>query len=67
MNRFNPSQNKMQKTGLSSKNLNDGEYLGTNMGTLSQNGKEFGITSSNSSSLKGKLQSLEVFNVITYS
>ena len=31
-NRFNPSQSTMKKTGISGKNLNDGDYMGTNLG-----------------------------------
>jgi hypothetical protein len=50
----------MKKTGLSVKNNNDGDYMGTNFGTMGQSGKEFGVNSSNSASLKGKLQTLEV-------
>lgn len=34
-NRFNPSQSTMKKTGLSGKNLNEGDYMGS-MGKLSE-------------------------------
>lgn len=47
----------MKKTGLSGKN--EGDY-GATMGGLGQSGDNFGVNSSNSASLKGKLQTLEV-------
>jgi hypothetical protein len=57
-NRFNnPTQSSMKKTGLNSK---DGEFMGSNIGGLGQSGRDFGLASSNSSSLKGRLQTLEV-------
>ncbi len=59
-NRFNmnPTQSSLKKTVMSSK---DGEFMGSNLGGMGQSGREYGVaSSSNSSSLKGKLQSLEV-------
>ena len=63
-NRFNPTQGSMKKTGQSIKNNNDGEYMGSNFGNMGQSSKEFGMNSSNSASLKGKLQTLEVLFTI---
>ena len=50
----------MKKTGFSNKNLNEGDYVGSSLGTMGQSGKDFGVNSSNAASLKGKLQTLEV-------
>ena len=61
-NRFNnPTQSSMKKTGMSSK---EGEFMASNIGGLGQSGKDFGLGSSNSSSLKGRLQTLEVSRIL---
>ena len=58
-NRFNnPTQNSMKNTGLSTKKNED--YMGSNFGNMGNSAKEFGVNNTNSSSLKGKLQTLEV-------
>lgn len=40
---------------------NEGDFMGTNLGSMGQSGRDFGINSSNGASLKGKLQTLEVY------
>lgn len=63
-NRFNnPTQSSMKKTGMSGK---DGEYMTSNLGGMGQSGRDFGLGASNTSSLKGKLQTLEVSNAYIF-
>ncbi len=57
---MNPTQNSFKKTGMSSK---EGDYMMSNLGGMGQSGKDFGVSSSNSSSLKGKLQTLEASHI----
>ena len=54
-NRLNPSQSSMKKTGNINKNF-ETDYIG---GNTAQSGKDFGMNTANSASLKGKLQTLE--------